>query len=357
MNPPAELRAPTLDEIRAARQRLDGIALRTPLLRLEWEPPAPAPAAAGPGAAAPPFPEIYLKLENLQPIGSFKLRGAGNAMLQAGRERFAGGIYTASAGNMAQGVAWSARRLGVAATAIVPEHAPATKIAAIERLGGKVVKVPFERWWQVIAEHTYPGMTGLFIHPVSDTAVMAGNGTIGLEILDQLPDVDEVLVPFGGGGLSCGIAAALRELRPGATVYGCELESAAPLAASLAAGAPRSVDYQPTFVDGIGGKGLLPDMWPLASRLLAGSRAAPLAAIAAAVRLLAERHRVIAEGAGAASLAVALAPYQAPQSAGAPPARNDQPRSGAAPRKIVCIVSGGNIDAAKLAIILGGGVP
>ena len=396
MNPPAELRAPTLDEIRAARQRLDGVALRTPLLRLEWEPPASGAAAGAAGAAAPPFPEIYLKLENLQPIGSFKLRGAGNAMLQAGRERFADGVYTASAGNMAQGVAWSARRLGVAATAIVPEHAPATKIAAIERLGGRVVKVPFERWWQVIAEHSYPGMAGLFIHPVSDTAVMAGNGTIGLEILDQLPDVDEVLVPFGGGGLSCGIAAALRALRPGAAVLGCELESAAPLAASLAAGAPRSVDYQPTFVDGIGGKGLLPDMWPLASRLLAGSRAAPLAAIAAAVRLLAERHRVIAEGAGAASLAVALAPYQAPaaaaaagappgvgapqlagaapaaigsagavaspspgawQSAGVPPARNAAARSGDAPRKIVCIISGGNIDAAKLAVILGGGVP
>ncbi len=400
MSPPAEVRAPTLDEILAARRRLDGIALRTPLLRLEWEPPAEAVSRSGP--AAPPFPEIYLKLENLQPIGSFKLRGAGNAMLQAGRERLADGVYTASAGNMAQGVAWSARRLGVAATAIVPDHAPATKIAAIERLGGTVLKVPFERWWQVIAEHRYPGMAGLFIHPVSDTAVMAGNGTIGLEIFDELPDVDEVLVPFGGGGLSCGIAAALRELRPTAAVYGCEVETAAPLTASLAAGEARSVDYQPTFVDGIGGKGLLPDMWPVVSRLLAGSRVSPLAAIAAAVRLIAERHRVIAEGAGATALAAALAPYQPPaasgtapsagaaplagpsqsagaaplpgpsQSAGAAPARNDlrevsvsprgeptaEPRSGAATRKkIVCIVSGGNIDAAKLATILSGGVP
>jgi threonine dehydratase len=329
------LRAPTLDEIRAARDRLNGIALTTPLLRLEWE----APAAGG-GAAA----EIYLKLENLQPIGSFKLRGAGNAMLQAGRERLADGVYTASAGNMAQGVAWGARRLGVAATAVVPDHAPATKLAAIERLGGSVVKVPFERWWQVIAEHRYPGMAGLFIHPVSDTAVMAGNGTIGLEICEQLPGVDLVLVPFGGGGLSCGIASALRELRPAAAVYGCEVTTAAPLAASLAAGAPRSVDYQPSFVDGIGGKTLLPEMWPLASRLLAGSRVVPLAAVAAAVRLLAERHRVIAEGAGATAVAVAMALAQG----------GGAEVSG---KKIVCIVSGGNIDTPKLAAILAGGIP
>ncbi len=334
----SDLRAPTLGEIRAARERLEGIALRTPLLRLEWEPPA-----AGSGAArdvvhtgAGPAAEIYLKLENLQPIGSFKLRGAANAMLQGGPERLAGGVYTASAGNMAQG----ARRLGVGATAIVPDHAPATKLAAIERLGGTVVKVPFERWWQVIAEHRYPGMAGLFIHPVSDTAVMAGNGTIGLEILEQLPELDLVLVPFGGGGLSCGIAAALRELRPAAAVHGCEVTTAAPLAASLAAGAPQTVDYQPSFVDGIGGKALLPEMWPLASSLLAGSHVVSLAAVAAAVRLLAERHRVIAEGAGATSVAAAMA------------------LAAAAPgKKIVCIVSGGNIDNAKLAAILAGGVP
>jgi threonine dehydratase len=338
--PSGELRAPNLEEIRAAGQRLAGLALRTPLLRLEWEPQT---GDGGEACGRTGHPEIYLKLENLQPIGSFKLRGAANAMLQGGRDRLAGGVYTASAGNMAQGVAWSARRLGVPATAIVPDHAPATKLAAIERLGGAVVKVPFERWWQVIVEHRYPGMAGLFIHPVSDTAVMAGNGTIGLEILDQLPDVDAVLVPFGGGGLSCGIAAALRELRPTAAVYGCEVTTAAPLAASLAAGEPRTVDYQPSFVDGIGGKGLLPEMWPLVRSLLAGSRVVPLAAVAAAVRLLAERHRVIAEGAGATSLAAALAMAASP----APPA----------PRKIVCVISGGNIDAAKLATILTGGVP
>jgi len=317
------LTAPGLDDIRAARERLAGTVVRTPLVRLN---------ADGAGA------EVWLKLENLQPIGCFKLRGAANAMRLAGAEKLRDGVYTASAGNMAQGVAWSARELGVPAAVVVPEHAPATKLAAIERLGGRVVKVPFERWWQVIEEHSFPGLDGLFIHPVADRAVMAGNGTIGLEILEDLPDVDTVLVPFGGGGLSSGIAAALAALRPEARVYGCEVSTAAPLAASFAAGSAQTIEYKPSFVDGIGGKSLLPDMWPIVSRLLAGARAASIEEIAAAVRLLAERHRVIAEGAGATPVAVALK--------GVPEAR-----------KIVCIVSGGNLDAAKLCAILEGRVP
>jgi threonine dehydratase len=317
------LNAPTLDEIRAARERLAGITLRTPLVRLSSE--------NAPG-------EVWLKLENLQPIGSFKLRGAANAMKLAGPEGLREGVYTASAGNMAQGVAWSARELGAPATVIVPDHAPATKLAAIERLGGRVMKVPFERWWQVMQEHSYPGLDGLFIHPVADRAVMAGNGTVALEILEDLPDVDTVLVPFGGGGLSSGIAAALAALRPQARVFGCEVDTAAPLAASLAAGSPQVLDYKPSFVDGIGGKSLLPEMWPIASSLLAGSRVVSLEAVADAVRLLAERHRVIAEGAGAASVAAALA--------GVPEAR-----------KVVCVVSGGNLDFTKLCAILEGRVP
>jgi threonine dehydratase len=317
------LTPPTLDDIRAARERLAGVTVRTPLIRLN--------ADGAPG-------EVWLKLENLQPIGSFKLRGAANAMRIAGLAGVREGVYTASAGNMAQGVAWSARELGVPATVVVPDHAPATKLAAIERLGGKVVKVPFERWWQVIQEHSFPGLGGLFIHPVADRNVMAGNGTVALEILEDLPDVDTVLVPFGGGGLSCGIAAALAALRPEARVFGCEVTTAAPLSASLAAGSPQTVDYQPSFVDGIGGKSLLPEMWPLASSLLAGARVVPLEEVAAAVRLLAERHRVIAEGAGATPVAAALA--------GVPEAR-----------KVVCVISGGNIDAAKLCAILDGRMP
>jgi threonine dehydratase len=317
------LTAPSLEEIRAARERLAGSIVRTPLVRLNAE-----------GLTA----EVWLKLENLQPIGSFKLRGAANAMRLAGPEGLRDGVYTPSAGNMAQGVAWSARELGVQATVVVPDHAPATKVAAVERLGGKVLKVPFDRWWQVMEEHSYPGLGGLFIHPVADRAVMAGNGTIALEILEDLPDVDTVLVPIGGGGLSSGIAAALAALRPEARVYGCEVATAAPLSASLAAGSRQNVEYHPSFVDGIGGKCILPEMWPIVSALLAGAFVSSLEEVAAAVRLLAERHRVIAEGAGAASLAAALK--------GIPGAR-----------KVVCVISGGNLDTAKLCAILDGRMP
>jgi threonine dehydratase len=300
------------------------VAVRTPLLRLNAEVP---------GA------EVWLKLECLQPIGSFKLRGSGNAMRQAGKERLSGGVYTASAGNMAQGVAWNARRMGVPCTVLVPDTAPQTKLTAIERLGGKILKLPFDRWWQVLVDHGYPGMDGLFVHPVSDPAVIAGNGTAGLEILEDLPDADAILVPFGGGGLSSGIACAARAIRPETRVYACEVETAAPFSASLSAGKPVPVEYTPSFVDGIGSKGMLPEMWPLAKTVLAGSLVVSVAETAAAVRLLSERNRVVAEGAGATSVAAALK--------GVP----------ASPRKIVCVVSGGNIDAAKLATILTGGIP
>lgn len=339
IEPPAEpLTPPSLAEIEAARERIQGVAVRTPLLRL------PLDGLPLDGLDLPkrpdPLPEIWLKLENLQPIGSFKLRGATNAIRLADRQALSSGVYTASAGNMAQGVAWSARELGLPATVVVPDHAPQTKLDAIARLGGEVIPVPFERWWQVILEHRFPGQDGLFIHPVSDRGVMAGNGTVGLEILEDLPDVDTVLVPYGGGGLSCGIAAALRTRRPEARVLACEVETAAPLTASLAAGEPREIDYRPSFVDGIGGRSVLPEMWPLARDLLAGSRVVSLQQVADAVRLLAERQRVIAEGAGAAPLAVALAGL-APEDA----------------RKIVCVVSGGNIDPGKLTTILSGETP
>ncbi|MFQ5675021.1 MAG: threonine/serine dehydratase, partial [bacterium] len=242
------VQAPTLEEIQAARQRIADSVLRTPLIRLNFE-----------GAPA----EIYLKLENLQPIGSFKLRGAGNAMKLAGPGKLKHGVYTASAGNMAQGVAWNARAMNIPCDVVVPDHAPLNKLAAIERLGGHVIKVPFDEWWQVIIEHAYPGLQAFFIHPVSNTDVMAGNGTIGVEILEDLPDVNAVVIPFGGGGLSCGIASALRALKPDTRIYACETEAAAPLKASLSAGSPQSVEHKPSFVDGIGGRSVLAEMWPL----------------------------------------------------------------------------------------------
>ena len=201
------------------------------------------------------------------------------------------------------------------------------------------MKLPFARWWQVLVDHGYPGIPGRFIHPVSDPDVIAGNGTIGLEILEELPDADTVYVPYGGGGLSSGIACAVRGLRPSARVFACEVDTAAPFSASLAAGKPVTIAYTASFVDGIGSGGLLPEMWPLASTVLAGSVVSTVAEIARAVALLATRARVVAEGAGAASVAAA----------------RKHEHAGSGP--IVCVVSGGNIDAEKLAAILRGEIP
>jgi len=281
---------------------------------------------------------IHLKLENLQPIGSFKLRGALNALLQTPSEELQEGVVTASAGNMGQGVAWAARELGVPCAVVVPEHAPETKLAAIERLGARVVKVPYDRWWEAIATSSFPEVPGIFVHPVQDDRVMAGNGTIGLEILDDLPEVEAVLVPFGGGGLSVGIASAVKALRPEAKVYAVEPETGAPLTAALELGEPRAVKYETSFVDGSGAPALLPAMWPLAQGALDGAFSVSLDETAAAVRLLAERARVVAEGAGGLALAAALAG-----------------RAGSG--TVVCIVSGGNIDSWKLAKILAGETP
>jgi threonine dehydratase len=316
------LAPPSLADVRAAAERIAGFVLRTPLVRLDVEPESP---------------EIHLKLETLQPIGSFKLRGASSAMALAPRAELAHGVWTASAGNMAQGIAWQARRLGLPCTVVAPDHAPATKLDAIRRLGASVVTTPFADWFQILATRTYPGMKGFFVHPVSDPAVMAGNGTIGLEILEDLPDVDAIIVPYGGGGLSCGIASAVRDLAPRTRVWAAEVETAAPLAASLRAGAPQRIEYRASFVDGIGAPFVLEEMWPLARTLLAGSLVVSLEQIASAIRLLAGRVRIIAEGAGAASVAAGLA--------------------GEKGRKVVCVVSGGNLEPAKLATILSGGIP
>src|SRR6266566_2464255 len=231
----------TIDDIRAARDRIASTITRTPLIRLNVDAPA----------------EIYLKLENLQPIGSFKIRGATNAIRLLSPDALARGVYTASAGNMAQGVAWGARVSSVPCTVVMPDSAPRTKRDAVARLGAQIVTVPYDEWWKTLADHGRPGMSGTFIHPVADRAVMAGNGTIGLEIIEDLPDVDAVLVPFGGGGLVTGIATAIRALAPNARVFGCEVETATPLRAALAAKKPVIVQRTPSFVDGIGGRGVL----------------------------------------------------------------------------------------------------
>jgi threonine dehydratase len=309
---------PSLAQIHSARETIKGSAIRTPLIKLNLRETSA---------------ELYLKLENLQPIGSFKIRGATNAMAHVPPETLSRGVLTASAGNMAQGVAWRARELGIPCTVVAPDTAPDTKVKAIERLGGRVIKVPFEEWWRAFETRTFPGVNATFIHAFDDLNVMAGNGTIALEIIEDLPDVDAVVVPWGGGGLTCGIAAGMRALNPKCRIYAAEVATAAPLVVSLAAGAPVAVDYQASFVDGIGAKVVFPRMLERAQKLIDGSLVAELDEVRSALRLLAERNRVIAEGAGACALACALAG-----------------RAGTG--KVVCIVSGGNIDFPKLCDIL-----
>jgi threonine dehydratase len=257
-------------------------------------------------------------------------------------------VYTASAGNMAQGVAWGARELGIPCTVLTPDTAARTKLDAIERLGARVIPLSFDEWWSALVDRGRDGVDGTFVHPVSDRQVIAGNATVGLEIAEQLGDVDEVFVPYGGGGLSCGIALALRERMPRARVYACEIETAAPLAASLRAGAPVSIAHRPSWVSGIGGKSVLAEMWPLASHLLAGSRVVSLAAAAAALRTLVERAHVVAEGAGAVAVAAALDATGSTKDPRRPVASGvPHPAS-----RVVCVISGGNIDVEVLARIL-----
>ena len=303
---------PPLDEIRRARERIGDDVLRTPLV---------------------PFGSdgrMWLKLECLQPVGSFKLRGALSAVRAASPAELSAGVVTASAGNMAQGVAWAAREARVQARVIAPADAPRAKLDRVEELGAEVVPVAHEEWWQAMVDRGRDGVDGLFVHPVADEAVMAGNGTIGLEIAEDAPEFDTVIVPWGGGGLTTGIASALDALRPDVRVVTAEPETAAPLAASLAAGEPREIEFRPSWVDGAGGRALLPGMWEHAQELVDEAVAVPLADAEDAIRLLAARAHVVAEGAGALALAVALR-------------RND---------RCVCIVSGGNIDPAVYAGII-----
>jgi threonine dehydratase len=308
----------TLEQVEEARKNIAPVALRTPLVRCDADAPC----------------SLYLKLENLQPIGSFKIRGAANVMAKTPRERLERGLLTASAGNMAQGVAFCARRAGVPATIIAPDTAPQTKIRAVQRMGGRVIQVPFAQWWETFETRTFPGVDATFIHAFDDEDVMAGNGTIGLELLEDLPDLDAVVVPWGGGGLACGIASVLRARAPQVRIFAAEIETAAPLAASLAAGEARAVEYTPSFVDGIGSKMVFGSMFGEAKRLLDGSLVVALDEAAAAMKLVAERNRVIVEGAAACAVAAALSG-----------------RAGSG--KVVAIVSGGNIDLHRFAELTG----
>ncbi len=299
--------------IEAARKRVYEAAIRTPLVRLNYDGPA----------------EIYLKLENLQPIGSFKIRGAYNAVCALPEHERRRGVWTISAGNAAQGVALAAKRAGVPCSVLVMDTAPATKLNAVHRLGGKIVKASFDECWEAMGDRSHPAMQGAFVHPFEDDEFIAGNASAGLEILEDLPEVDAVVAAFGGGGLSCGIAAAMKERGRNVKVFGAEPETASPLARSFAMGSAQNFpDWKPSWVDGSGGKSVFPRMWDLAHHLLAGSIVCTLEEIRQAMRLIAERNHVIAEGAGACAVAAGL---------------SGKCGSG----KVVCVVSGGNIDLAK----------
>ena len=312
----------TLDEASAARERTREIAVRTPLVRFDYDTDA----------------QIFLKLECLQPIRSFKLRGSSNAILAAGREKLADGVWTSSAGNMAQGVAYTARAIDIPAVVYMPDTAPQAKIDNVKRYGGEVRLLPVTEWIEVFRDRRNPGAGGIYIHPYSDPLVMAGNAVIGLELLEDQPDLDAVVVPWGGGGLCCGIASTIKALKPECKVYACEVDTGAPLAAAFAAGKLVDVPFTPSFVDGISSPFVNEEMWELAQELVDGSLVVSRAEIAAALKLIVERNRVVPEGAGATAVATAMAGM-------------------AGEGKVACIVSGGNIDVRTLITILDGRVP
>ena len=320
------MRQISLAAIRDAAASVYPVVTRTPLVRL------PLTADVTERLAGT---DIYLKLEVLQPIGSFKIRGAYNVVRQLSTDELRQGVWTVSAGNAAQGVALAARTAGVPCSVMVMDTAPQAKIQAIERLGATIVPATYDECWRTVEQHGSERMRGLFIHPFDDDRFIAGNGTAGLEILEDLPEVDSVVAPLGGGGLLAGVASALRELRPTAQVFAAEPETAAPFDASLKAGRASAFEgWQASFVDGAGGRSVLPTMWPLLRGLLAGSIVVSLSEVAAAMKLAAERVHVIAEGAAGCAIAAAL--------------------SGRVPgRTIVAIVSGGNIDLSKFASLVG----
>jgi threonine dehydratase len=313
-----------LDAVRDAAGAVYQAAVRTPLVRVELDR----------GAAPAGLRELYLKLELLQPIGSFKIRGAYNVVRQLSADERARGVWTVSAGNAAQGVAYAARQLGVRCSVMVMDTAPDTKIRAIERFGASITRATYDECWRTVEAHHSDRMTGCFVHPFDDDRFIAGNATAGLEIVEDLPDVAAIVAPLGGGGLLSGIAAVTSALTPAVRVYAAEPETAAPLSASFAAGRAVYFDgWTASFIDGAGGKSVLETMWPLLARL-AGSIVVTLEETARAMRLAAERAHVIAEGAAACAVAAALTG-----------------RAGSG--KIVAVVSGGNIDLPKFASLTG----
>lgn len=309
--------APALDDVRAAAGRLAPYIVRSPLLPLHFD------------ADRQP---VHLKLENLQPVGAFKVRPMGNAMLCADPDALRNGVYTASSGNAGLALAWMARQLGIPATVYAPENAPKAKLDAVRRFEANVRLISEPEWWQIILERGHPSEPGYFVDAVRNPSAMAGIGTIALEIAEQLPDVDTVIVPIGGGGAACGIASAMSALKPGVRVIAAESEAAAPVTAAFRDGRPVQVPVEPSFISGVGAPTVLEEMWPLIRQLVHGTAVVPVAEVAEAVRLLFLNNRVVAEGAGALPVAAA--------------------QGGAARGTTVCVVTGGNIDHGLLGRII-----
>jgi threonine dehydratase len=312
-----------LPQIEAARARLVGLSLLTPLVGCDF---------------APPGKTLRLKLENLQQIGSFKTRPIANAVLSRDRAELRAGIYTTSSGNSALGVAWMARRLGVSATAVVPAGAPQAKLDKLRHLGTRIETRSQQDWWRAIETGTLEDQAGVYIDAVRDPASLAGDATVGVEILEQWPEVEAILIPFGGGGLACGIGCAMRALNRKVKIIACELDGAHPLQSAFAAGRPALTAHDAGFVSGIGYGQVLPEMWPLARAMIDEVVTVSLAQVAQAIKWLAENNRIVAEGAGAVSVAAALAGQYSPS-------------------KVCAVISGGNIDSDVLAAILQGRVP
>jgi threonine dehydratase len=323
---PRRERRVSLDDVRDAARAIQGLAVRTPLVRVD-------PGRARPDRAV----DLYLKLELLQPIGSFKIRGAANAVRQLAPGELAAGVWTVSAGNAAQGVALAARHAGAPCAVLVMDTAPLTKLSAIERLGARIVKAPYDECWRAVETHASDRMTGTFVHPFDHDAFIAGNGTAALEILEDLPDVSAIVAPVGGGGLIAGLGVVTRALAPEVRMVAVEPETAAPYHASVAAGRAVAFDrWRASFVDGAGAKSVLPSMFALLSRLVDDSLVVSLEEVTDAMRFAADRAHVIAEGAAGCAIAAALSG-----------------RAGTG--KVVAVVSGGNIDLTKFASLVGGG--
>ncbi|HQV29160.1 MAG TPA: pyridoxal-phosphate dependent enzyme [Thermoflexales bacterium] len=317
---PEPVRPITLDEIREARARIAKTIIRTPLVRLEL---------------GPDFPDIRLKLENLQPINAYKLRGAANAVAMLSEAERQKGVWTISAGNAGQGVAYAARQARVPCTVVAIETAPTSKLDRMRALGARLVLVPYDVAWKALEERAYAGVEGTFVHPFDDHNFIAGHATMGLEIFEDAPDTAAVIAGIGGGGLVTGVGTALKALNPAIKVWGAEPETAAPTALSLAAGSAQVFkDWKPSFVDGAGGQSVFPRMWERMRPVLDGCIVVSLEQVKQAMRLMAEKARIISEGAGALPLAAALT-------------------GKAGPGPIVAIVSGGNIDLKKFAELIG----